>query len=101
MERKCFVISEARTPKNRPMPTEMATSSMKLRNTMGRNSPFYTACSLLSSMNTFLIVWKRTTATASLNKPSPKMIENSCGCSSYFTKVTAAMMSELHRIEEA
>jgi len=39
-------------------------------------------------------------ATASLNRPSPRMIEKSFGYSSNLTRVTAAMMSELQKMEE-
>ena len=39
-------------------------------------------------------------ATASLKRPSPRMIENSFGYSSNLTSVTAAMMSELQKMDE-
>ena len=41
----------------------------------------------------------RITATASFNKPSPKMIENNLGYSSNLTIVIAAIISDEHRIE--
>lgn len=40
--------------------------------------------------------WKRIMEMASLTMASPKMIENSLGCSSYLTMETAAIASEEH-----
>lgn len=40
------------------------------------------------------------TATASLKSPSPRMTEKRVGCSSNLMIVTAAMMSELQKMEQ-
>lgn len=44
-------------------------------------------------------VQNKINATASLTIPSPKMIENSLGCSSYFTIDIAAITSDEHKRE--
>ncbi len=44
-------------------------------------------------------VWKRIRATASFTIPSPKIIENSFGCSSYLTIEMAAITSDEHNKE--
>jgi len=44
-------------------------------------------------------VLNRISATASLTMPSPNMIENSLGCSSYLTIEMAAITSEEHKRE--
>ena len=46
------------------------------------------------------MVWYKMMATASLARPSPRMILKSFGWSSYLMMVTAAMMSELQSIEQ-
>lgn len=81
-------------PKKTPIKTEKRISKMKNPNCLP-----ITLYSFSLVATTSAIVVNKIRATASLNSPSPKMIENKTGYSEYFTKVTAAIISELHNSE--
>ena len=100
MNRQCFVIKVGLSPNITPINIDMNERYIKLSN-IHRGVAAVTFCTFpfVSGLTNNSIVWQRIIATASLNKPSPKIVEKSFGYSSNLTIVTAAIMSELHKIE--
>ena len=85
------------TPRAIPIAIE-TTLNLKKSHIIAKTAPAVN--SKPSSLTHSLIAWNKMIETASLKRPSPRTIENSLGYSSNLRIVTAATISELHKIEQ-
>ena len=89
--------NDATSPHRRPIPREPSPKMMNCKR-IAKGSLTADIAYPVSIFSLSLdTVWNKMSATASLTMPSPKIIENSLGCSSYFTIDIAAMTSDEHK----